>query len=159
MAVHDTAPMNTNNPLANSMIVGEVSGGNSFLINPDGISDNEFKEALGKSLQARSLLTANGGNVRYRVDAVMDLTYHTAWNSTPVDGTITYTIYRLTDNQKVFEQKIQSGFAGEHQNIALGVVLFGGSAVNNGHRYAYEKVATDNLASFIGTLNSWAPSR
>jgi hypothetical protein len=43
-------------PLAGSVIVGEVTGGSVQLLNPYGISNDEYKEALTLSLRANHLI-------------------------------------------------------------------------------------------------------
>jgi hypothetical protein len=106
MTTKDRTPA-ANSAMLNSMMVGNVTGGSNAL-DFAGVSDNEFKDALAKSLAAKSLLAANPGTARYRVDAAIDFNSNRGFSGATVSGTATYTITSVADNRQVYNNTIPS---------------------------------------------------
>ena len=159
ITAHDQTPLASGPLLVNSMIVGEISGGSTYLLNYEGITDGQFKEGLEKSLAAKSLLASNPAQARYRIDAALDFNRHVSWSEgTKIDGSVTYTIHSIADNRQVFNQTLQSD-SSVGKNAAVIVLFDTPGQMSQDRMQVYETVAANNLAAFMQTLDTWIPPR
>ncbi len=88
------------------MAVGYITGGGSYLFDPDAVRDSEFKNALKKALAAQGLLAED--NAAYKIDA--DISTHLSDGSATTDKmaeeTVVYHVLRVADH-KTFETTIK----------------------------------------------------
>jgi hypothetical protein len=155
------APVQDGGPEADSFIVGEVTGGAVPILDPSGITNDEYKDALTLSLRANHLLAENLQTAKYHIDVVLDFDRSGIFDK-EVDATIDYRLLSNATHEVVFEKKIQSTATTKSQlkeNAGVVVALLFTSRQDNDAAWkaTFFVAARDNLRRFFDTLLSWTP--
>ncbi len=153
IAIHDQSTSPVNPQLANSMTVGEVTGGSWFFNNRGDITNDQFKGGLEESLRTRSLLAANPATTHYRIDVALDFNHHLTvlgGEGSHVEGTTTYTVTSMTTNQTVLKQAIHS----ESSHPDVGLFLTSQKDTVD----SYNEASANSIAAFLKILETWTPA-
>ena len=136
-----------------SMTVGQITGGGSWLFDPDAVRDSEFQDALKKSLAAHGLLADDNAAYRIEADISTHLTLGGLNEDKTAEETVAYQVIRQAD-QKIFGTTIKTTYtlpdstAGSYAATpALGRI--------DKKRAAFDKITADNLAQFMQQLSTW----
>jgi hypothetical protein len=148
-------------PETNAFTVGEVNGGAIPLLDPFGISNEQYKDALILSLRANHLLAEDPQTAKYRIDVTLDFDRSGIFDK-EVDANIDYRLFSNPTQVPVFEKKIQSTATTkselkEHAGVVV-ALLFTRRDDNNAAWKATALVAArDNLGQFFDALLGWTP--
>ncbi|MGH7034471.1 MAG: hypothetical protein ACREFL_12135 [Stellaceae bacterium] len=131
------------------------------ILNPAGISNDEYKEALILSLRANHLLAENPAMAKYIIDATLDFENSGVFDK-EVDGKVDYRVMSTTAHVVLTEKTILSKAMTKSQlKENAGVVialLFTSRQENEGAWEAtYLVSARENLAKFFDALSKWTP--
>lgn len=149
------------NPLSDSFMVGEVTGGSVPILDPYGISNEEYKEALTLSLRANHLLAENPQTAKYRIDATLDFDRSGIFDK-EVDADIDYRLLSNATLDVLFEKKIQSKATSksplkEKAGVVVALLFTSKQEIGAEWQADFLVAARDNLTKFFDVLSSWTP--
>src|ERR1700749_3356253 len=92
---HDPTLDQARTALSKSFNVGEVHGGTVLILNPNGISGDQYGDALSRSLRANQLLADDPSTAKYLIDAKLDFDLSGIFEK-HVDTTVAYRVLSTT---------------------------------------------------------------
>src|SRR5262249_53287208 len=105
-----TAPAAPTTSLKSSIAVGQITGGGSWLFDPDAVRDSEFKDALQKALAAQGYLAADNATYKIEADITTHLTFADGNEERTAEESVDYRVVRLTD-LKIFGETIKTSYS------------------------------------------------
>jgi hypothetical protein len=139
--------------LKSSIEVGQVTGGGSWLFDPDAVRDSEFKDALKKSLAAYGVLADDKPVYRIEADISTHMSLGGLSEDRTAEETVEYHVVRLAD-LRIFGTTIKTTYTVPQSNAAS-YATTSGLAWGNKKKAAFDKITADNLAQFMQKLSTW----
>jgi hypothetical protein len=139
---------------ARSLTVGRVTGGSSR-INQDGITSEEFRDALEYSLKSNDLYENIPSSAKYRINADIYFDYHSQLKlylpdtTQEIDAKILYSIVSTATDQEIFHTTIFSSSINQadlSHDITLNDNLV---SIHKNWQNSYQAAAQKNIALFL----------